>query len=64
MEELGVSLHDRVSIELANTTAGKTLKEIAAKRNMATVIENGQILLTSPAEYREACGPCPSSSPT
>ena len=37
MEELGVSLHDPVSIEVAGTTAGKTLEEIAAKRNMAPV---------------------------
>ena len=42
-----------ISIEVANTTAGKTLKEIAAKRNMTPVIENGQVLLTSPAEHRE-----------
>ena len=54
MEELGVSLHDPVSIEIADTTVGKTLKEIAAKRNMMPVVENGQILLTSRAEHRES----------
>ena len=32
MEELGVSLHDPISIEVANTTVGKTLEEIAASR--------------------------------
>ena len=53
MEELGVSLHDPVSIDVAGTTTGKTLREIAAKRNMMPVIENGQVLLTSPAEHRE-----------
>ena len=54
MEELGVSLHDPISIEVANTTVGKTLEEIAAKRNMAPVVENGQIVLTSTAEHRES----------
>ena len=53
MEELGVSLHDPISIKVANTTAGKTLEEIAAKRSMTPVVENGQILLTSQAEHRE-----------
>jgi hypothetical protein len=53
MQELGVSLNDLVSIEVVDTTAAKTLKAIAAKRNMTPVVENGQVLLTSPAEHRE-----------
>jgi hypothetical protein len=53
MQELGVSLHDPISIEVADTTVGKMLKEIAAKRNLMPVIENGQILLTSAAEHRQ-----------
>jgi hypothetical protein len=53
MEELGVSFLDSVTIDLNGTAAGKTLEEIAAKRNMAVVVENGQILLTSPADHRE-----------
>ena len=57
MEELGVSLHDPISIEVAKSTVGKTLEEIAAKRNMASVVENGQILLTSTAEHRESLRP-------
>ena len=57
MEELGVSLHDPISIDVAKTTVGKTLEAIAAKRNMAPVVENGQILLTSTAEHREGLRP-------
>jgi hypothetical protein len=53
MQELGVSLHDPISIEVADTTVGKALEEIAARRNMAVAIENGQILLTSTLEHRE-----------
>ena len=54
MEELGVSLHDPISIEVANSTAGKMLEAIAAKRNMASIAENGQIVLTSTDEHRES----------
>ena len=56
-EELGVSLHDPISIEVANSKVGKALEEIAASRNMASVVENGQILLTSTAEHRESLRP-------
>ena len=54
MEELGVSLRDPISIEVANTTAGKMLEEIAAKEKMMPIVENGQVLLTSTAEHRES----------
>ena len=57
MEELGVSLHDPISIEIAKATVGKTLEEIAAKRSMASVVDNGQVLLTSTAEHREGLRP-------
>jgi hypothetical protein len=54
MQELGVSLHDVVSLdEIAKTTAGKALEAIAASRGMTTLLENGQIVLTGPAEHRE-----------
>jgi hypothetical protein len=54
MQELGVSLHDVISLdETAKTTAGKALEAIAASRGMTTLLENGQIVLTSPAEHRE-----------
>ena len=48
LEELGVSLHDPISIDVANTTVAKVLKEIAAKRKLMPVIENGQVLLDQP----------------
>jgi hypothetical protein len=53
MEELNVSFRDPISIDAAGTTAGATLEEIAARRKMAMIVENGQILLTSPADHRE-----------
>ncbi len=57
MQELGVSLHDPISIEVAKSTLGKMLEEIAAKRNLTPVVANGQILLTSTAEHRENLRP-------
>ena len=57
MEELGVSLHDPISIEVADSTVGKTLEAIAAKRNMTSLVENGQIVLTSTADHRESLRP-------
>ena len=57
LEELGVSLHDPISIEVANSTVGKTLEAIAAKRSMTSLVENGQIVLTSTADHRESLRP-------
>ena len=54
MEELGVSLHDLISIDAPKTTVGKALKAIAARRNMTPVVENGQVVLTSTADHRES----------
>jgi hypothetical protein len=53
MDELGVSFRDPISIDVAGTSASKALEEIAARRNMALVVENGQVLLTSTAEFRQ-----------
>ncbi len=54
MEELGVSLHDPVSIALPTTTVGKVLEAIAAERNMTPVFEDGQTMLTSTADHRQS----------
>jgi len=57
MEELGVSLHDPVSIDVANATVGSALEAIAEKRSMTPVVENGLIVLTSTADHRESLRP-------
>lgn len=53
MSELGVSPRDLVSISLSDTTVGAVLQAIAGKRRLAPTVEAGQVLVTSPAEYRE-----------
>jgi hypothetical protein len=53
MQELGVTLRDPISADIPKTTVGKILDAIAAQRQMAVVVENGQIVLTSTTSYRQ-----------
>jgi hypothetical protein len=54
MQELGATLHDKVSVSLSKTTAGDVLGAILASRKLAYVVRSGWVLVTSPAEYRES----------
>jgi hypothetical protein len=53
LQELGVTLRDPISVELSEATVGKALEAIVASRNLAYVVENGHLLITSPAEHRD-----------
>ena len=53
MRQLGVSPRDRISVRFDSTTIGKALQAVAAERGLAATIDNGQVIVTSPAEYRE-----------
>lgn len=53
MQQLGVTLHDPVTVELSGATVGQTLEKVLADRGLAAQIEDGQILLTSPVDRRE-----------
>jgi hypothetical protein len=53
MRQLGVSPSDRISLRLDSTTIGQALQAVAAKRGLAATVDNGQVILTLPAEYRE-----------
>ena len=53
MSELGVSPRDPVSLQLTSTTVGQVLQAIAEKHRLVPSVEAGQVLVTSPAEYRE-----------
>jgi hypothetical protein len=46
--DLGVSLDDRVTVRLAKTTFGAALEQVASSRGMVYVVEDGQILVTTP----------------
>ena len=49
----GVSLRDPVSVRQTGSSVGKVLEAMLAGRKLAFVAENGLVLITAPAEYRE-----------
>ena len=53
MRQLGVSPRDPISLRLDATTIGEALQAVAAKRGLAVTVDNGQVILTLPAEDRE-----------
>jgi hypothetical protein len=54
LQELGVTLRDPVTVTLTGSTVGKALAAIAASRKLVVVVEEGQVLITSPAAHRES----------
>lgn len=53
LQELGVTLRDRVSVKLKNATIGSALNQVLADRRLACVMDGGQLLVTSSPEHRE-----------
>jgi len=53
MALLQVSPRDPITLRLTNTTVEEILREIVAKRGMVFVAEDGQIVVTSPADQNE-----------
>jgi hypothetical protein len=54
LQRLGITAHDPVSLNTGVTTVGEVLKAVAAQKGLAVRVENDQVLVTSPAEFREA----------
>jgi hypothetical protein len=50
---LQVSLREPITIRMSGATMEEVLQEIVAKQGMAFTAENGQVLVTDPAEQRE-----------
>jgi hypothetical protein len=50
---LGVASRDRISLKLESTTIGDALQAIAAQKGLAVAVENDQVLVTTPLEFRE-----------
>ena len=53
MTQLGVTPRDPISLRLGSTTVSDALQAAVAERGMAVVVDGGQVIVTSPAEYRE-----------
>jgi hypothetical protein len=57
MQELGVTLHDPVAVNLAGVTIAKALDTVAADQRLTCAVEHGQLLITSPPAHRELLRP-------
>lgn len=53
MQRLGVTVHDPVTVRLSAATVGQVLDGVLSSRGLAAVVEDGQVLLTDPADQRE-----------
>jgi hypothetical protein len=54
LEEVDASLEDRVSVNLSGAPLADVLKTILESRKLASVAENGYVLITTPAEFRQS----------
>jgi hypothetical protein len=53
LRQVGAGPRDPISLRLESTTVGEALQAVAAKRGLAVTVENGQVILATPAEQRE-----------
>jgi len=53
MAELGVSLRDEVEVSLSGASVEEIFRAVAGERGLVPVVEEGLVLLTSPAEHRQ-----------
>ncbi len=53
MMRLGVAPRDPISLQLGSTTVGKALQAAVARKGLAVAVENGQVVVGAPEEYRE-----------
>ena len=53
MLQLGVTPHDPISLRLDSTTVGDALQAAVAEHGLAAIVDGGQVIITSPADYRE-----------
>ncbi len=53
MRQLGIRPRDPISLQLDGTTIGGALQAAAARRGLAVTVDNGQVILSLPAEQRE-----------
>ena len=53
MLQLGVTPGDPISLRLDSTTVGDALQAAAAEHGLAAIVDGGQVIVTSPADYRE-----------
>jgi len=47
LSRLGVTARDPITVELSQATIGQALQQVVARRGLATVVEDGQVLITT-----------------
>ncbi len=57
MAELGVSLRDQVQLKMNSASIDQILRAVAAQRKLVPVVTDGQVLLSTSAEYRQRLYP-------
>jgi len=57
IQQLGITPRDPVRMKMSDATLGEILEALAASRGLLPVIENGQVLLTTPRPLRETLQP-------
>ena len=53
MAELDVSLRDEVQVDLSGASVEEIFRAVSGQRGLVPVVEEGLVLLTSPAEHRQ-----------
>ncbi len=51
---LGRSLRTPITLQLGPTTVGEALQAVVVPQGLAVAVENSQVLVTAPADYRDA----------
>jgi hypothetical protein len=57
MADLGVTIRDSIAVQLNDATVEEALRAVLASRGLSYVVDQGQILITSPAQRRNALRP-------
>lgn len=53
LTELGVDPSEPISVKLDSTTVGKVLRAVVTQKGLGVTLENGQVVVNSPLEYRD-----------
>jgi hypothetical protein len=56
LQELGVTLRDPVSVELADTTVRQAIEAVVSSRKLTSVVMDSGVLVTAPAAHRGLLG--------
>ena len=53
LQQLGATPRDHISVQLDSATVAQALEAVAAQRGLVVTIDNDQVVVTTPADFRE-----------